>query len=739
MRRGVSGCEGGCGGVVGCGFGVRRVGGCGRCDVRRVCGAEFRCAADRRSWAVRSWAGMRESGCDERRRCVWYTVRVLYNTEMYTGLNDEQKQAVMLSDSSLLIVAGAGTGKTRVLVEKIIHLLKSGVPGHTVLALTFTNKAADEMRSRLHAHCPPGRGMPFVGTFHSFCVSLLREYHEQAGVPAQFVIFDREACRRVIKRCMKQEAVTAFTPRVIQHAIGRLKTGLAADDAGEETEAAKTVLPLYSQMLREESALDFDDLPINTLNLLKHRTDVLERVRSLRTHILVDEFQDTDAIQNHLVSLLKGERAHVIAVGDTDQTIYSWRGAHVQNMLRFAETYAPARTVFLTKNYRSSGNILAAANAVIAKNVLRQEKNLIATRGDGHRIVRMDSADEDAEADGIAGCIQRLHAEGVTYRGIAVLFRANFQSRALEAAMITHRIPYTVLGARFFDRAEVKDFLAYLTLVIHPNSREAFTRAAGVPRRGVGAKTLERIFDGKERLLSPAIAGKVALLRNDISRITALAKTHTVADVLREMLSLLDYKKHCEATFDNPEERMYEVHELIAFAERFSHLGGAEGIGQLLAEVALSSDQDTLRTGGSRDTVRLMTVHAAKGMEFPTVFIAGMEEGLFPFLHGDFGAHDTEEERRLCYVAMTRAKERLFCSFARRRGVFGSYREMSPSSFLCDIPEHLVTDMNTGDDADVRDDVGSADAADDGEVENRYDNSGGGTDAVRDEEETIAW
>ena len=286
------GAEFGCG--LGCGvYGIGVEFGVGCDERRRVRGAGSVCGV----------SGARYSVCPVA-RCVWYAGRVGYNTGMYTGLNDEQKHAVTVSDSSLLIVAGAGTGKTRVLVEKIMYLLKIGVPGNAVLALTFTNKAADEMRNRLHAYS--GRGMPFVGTFHSFCVSLLREYHTQAGVPERFVIFDRDACRRVLKRCMKQEAVTDFTPRVIQHAVSRLKTGLAADDDSEEVRAAATVLPAYSSVMRGESALDFDDLLITAMNMLNGRKDVLAEVRSAYSYILVDEFQDTDAIQNHLISLLKG-------------------------------------------------------------------------------------------------------------------------------------------------------------------------------------------------------------------------------------------------------------------------------------------------------------------------------------------------------------------------------------------------------------------------------------------------
>ena len=612
---------------------------------------------------------------------------------MQSEHNTDQQKAIATNDSSLLIVAGAGTGKTYVLVEKIIRLLQNGIPGHTILALTFTNKAADEMRNRVHARFTAGK-VPFVGTFHSFCVSLLREFPVEANVPNNFIIFDRDACRRLIKRCMKQEGITDYTPRAMQHAIGRLKTGLAAEDESDTMDTAEHLLPVYTLAMQNEHALDFDDLIIKTVALLQKEMRVREHVRNRYTYILVDEFQDTDTLQNQLVALLKGEKTCIIAVGDTDQTIYSWRGASVHNMLGFTERYAPATTVFLTQNYRSTGNILAAANAIIMKNVFRQEKDLVTARADGSPITLLSAEDEEHEGELIAKEIIRLCNEGAAYSDIAVLFRANFQARALETHMITNRIPYTVLGARFFDRAEIKDLLAYLTLVQNPASQEAFVRASNAPKRGIGARTLERIFNKEEHLLSAGISAKVAALRFDITQVTELAQHHPVAHVLRELVSFLDYKTYLTKTFDNPEDRMYEVREFIVFAERFSHLSGTDGIAQLLAEVALVSDQDTLRTT-NKQTVRLMTVHAAKGLEFSHVFITGMEEGLFPFLHDEFATHDPEEERRLCYVAMTRAKDTLSCSFARRRGVFGGYKNMRPSSFLSDIPEHLLTTTPT--------------------------------------------
>ena len=444
-------------------------------------------------------------------------------------LNKEQEDAVRKNDCSLLVVAGAGTGKTRVLVEKVAYLLQSGVAARSILALTFTNKAADEMLSRVREKHPSAQ-LPFIGTFHSACVSLLREFHVEARVPEYFVIFDRDACRRILRRCMKQSGVTDITPRVMQHTVGKLKTGLLSEGSDDITAAAEQVLSLYTRALEQEHALDFDDLLLKVVVLLERNPSVRERVQSRYAYILVDEFQDTDGIQSHLVSLLKGKQAFVVAVGDTDQTIYSWRGASIHTMLSFAERYDPVSTIFLTQNYRSSGRILATANAVIAKNVSRQDKNLIATRSDGERIGLLVSDDGEGEAVTIARTILDLRIRGVAYNDIAILFRANFQARVLESQMLVQRIPYAVLGTRFFERSEVKDLLAYLELVQNPNSREAFARAARVPRRGIGARTLERIFAGQEHLLSSAAASKVVRLRACVSRIAALAETQSAVE-----------------------------------------------------------------------------------------------------------------------------------------------------------------------------------------------------------------
>ena len=606
---------------------------------------------------------------------------------MTFALTPEQKKAVTTNDQSLLIIAGAGTGKTRVIVEKLTFLLSKGIPASSLLALTFTNKAADEMRERVSHHLP--RAVPFIGTFHSFCVPLLREFSEEAHVPATFTILDRDACRRIVKRCMKTADVTTFTPRLLHNALGQLKTGLGADLDDTITSAVGKVLPLYTAALEQERGLDFDDLLLKTLSLLKRSPEVRALVSSRYRYLFIDEFQDTDQIQAELIDLLKGPETFLIAVGDTDQTIYTWRGATVHNLLSFTDRHTPSSTLFLTHNHRSTKTILSAANAVIEKNVLRQEKTLVTSRESGAPISLIRASDEDDEAEQIISAIETLCKNGTSYGDIAILYRANFQARALETQFLSHRIPYTVLGVRFFDRAEIKDLLAYLTLIQNPSSREAFIRAASVPRRGIGAKSLDRVFNKEEHLLSPSMKSKLASLRSLISHLSSIASHHPVSAVLRETIQLLSFSDHLHHTYDNAEDRLREVAELLVFAERFSHLSGAEGIAQLLAEVALSSEQDSLRT--SRDSsVRLMTVHAAKGLEFPHVFLAGMEEGLFPFSHDEDSVSDPEEERRLCYVAITRAKDTLHCSYATRRGIFGSYRAMRPSQFLLDIPEHLT-------------------------------------------------
>lgn len=608
-------------------------------------------------------------------------------------LNKNQENAVKSNDISLLIIAGAGTGKTKVLVEKIIHLIKGGVSGKNILALTFTNKASDEMKERISISCSSA-DMPFIGTFHSFCVTLLREFYKSAGVEQNFSIFDRDETKKIIKRCMKNEGIEEPTPRIMQSHISKLKTGLYTEEQNSKIEKTEKILSLYVETMKKENAIDFDDIIIKTVSLLKRNPEIQKSIQERYKYILIDEYQDTDAIQNHFISLLHKKDTHIIAVGDTDQTIYSWRGASVHNMLSFKETYKPSKIVMLTQNYRSTANILNAANNIIQKNILRQDKSLIATKNKGEHITILKTYDEEDEAKNIAKKIKEAYKNGIEYSDMAILFRANFQARSLESHMLLNHIPYTVLGARFFDRIEIKGLVSYITLIINPESKEALTRATKIPKRGIGATTLQRIFNGEEHLLSTASSKKIKKFREDIHSMQKIANTHNIADVLKEIIQVIDYKSYIKNTFDNANDRLREVGELVSFANRFSNVSGTEGAKKLLEEIALGSDQDTLRTNSGKG-VRLMTVHAAKGLEFSHVFLSGMEEGLFPFIQDEFEQHDTEEERRLCYVAITRAKNKLYCSYAKRRGFFGIHKPMQISSFLLDIPENITLTENT--------------------------------------------
>ena len=605
------------------------------------------------------------------------------------SLNSEQEKAVKHSGSSLLIVAGAGTGKTRVLVEKIIHLLKQDISSRNILALTFTNKAADEMRNRVSQ---TEHSIPFIGTFHSWCAQTLRKFHTAANINENFIIGDRDQTKRILRKILKEQSITDVSASVMQAEISKYKTNLI-----EETENIKNVLPYYIKALEEENMLDFDDLICKTISLLKKDRSVREKLQSNYKYILVDEYQDTDELQNTLLSLIKSKDSHIVAVGDTDQTIYSWRGASVHNMLSFVETFSPAETVFLTQNYRSTATILSAANSVIEKNIFRHEKEIISTKKGGERITILSARNEDEEAYEIAQRIISLNEQGVSFDDISILFRANFQARVLETTMITNNIPYIVLGVRFFDRAEIKGIISYLTLLVQPNSKEAYTRASSIPRRGIGKMTLEKVFSGNKNLLSMAAKRKIETFDNDLLSLRTQMQKSTLTEIIESIIKLTDYETYIKQTFDNPPERLKEVRELIAFSKRFTDIPCHTAIQSFLEEVALGSDQDSLRTN-SKKGVKLMTVHAAKGLEFPYVFVSGLEQGLFPFTQDDFEEHDDEEERRLFYVAITRAKNKLFCTYAQRRGFFGTYKNSSPSNFLYDIPEDMTDSYEKGED-----------------------------------------
>lgn len=629
---------------------------------------------------------------------AWYHAPVKH----LEGLNEEQKRAVLTLSGPLLIVAGAGAGKTKTITHRIAHLIATGVPARSILAVTFTNKAAGEMRERTfrllgeRANSPYGHG-PLITTFHSLGVRLLREFYEEAAIPRAFNIWDKDDSARALKRILASLGFDRFTPRQVLSRISREKgNGVEAEYFSENArssyeEAVARAWIAYEKAREDEGALDFDDLLLRTLSLLKTKADVLGKLHHRWQHITIDEYQDTNRAQYEIARLLAGESRNICVVGDIDQNIYSWRGADIAHLLTFEKTFPGAATILLEHNYRSTQTILTAANAVIAKNVRRYDKKLRTDNPTGEAITLFSARSEREEAAYIAQSIRELLGSGVLAAEIAVLFRENFQSRALEEAMIALGIPYRVLGTRFFERAEVKDVLAYLRAAMNPRSRIDFARAVASPSRGIGKTTIEKIAEGNEEALGAAARAKVAGFRALLVTIKNVIETHRASDAVQMTIALSGLEKMLGE--HDEEGRLQNVAELAAHAERYDALAPPEGIERLLEDAALMSDQDALEK--KMDAVSLMTVHASKGLEFDAVFITGLEQGLFPSERESDGDRDDEEERRLFYVALTRARKYLFLTLAGSRLKYGSREFTIPSSFLEDIDPRLLSYAET--------------------------------------------
>lgn len=611
------------------------------------------------------------------------------------GLNDRQKEAVLATEGPLLIVAGAGAGKTKTITHRIAHLIEKGVPGRSILAITFTNKAATEMRERLHRLLgQQSHGMPLATTFHALGARLLREFHAEAGLPRAFAIWDRDDSTRAIKRIMESLQIEEPKPRAILGSLSRKKgEGMTAREFQGETRSHRDTIvsqvwTAYEKVLADEGALDFDDLLLRTLALLRDNTAVLEKLRGRWAYLTVDEYQDTNQSQFEIVRLLAGDTRNICVVGDADQNIYSWRGAQMEHLLSFEDVFPGAKVVLLEQNYRSTRTILAAANSVIAKNMNRREKNLFTDNDTGEPIQIYAARNEVDEAWFVAQNIALLLEEGNRAGEIAILYRENFQSRVLEEALLSHDVPYRVLGVRFFERAEVKDVLSYLRAAMNPKSRVDLARIVAVPPRGIGKVTMEKMLAGTE--IGGAAGAKVQAFRDSLAKIAHAAATLPASEAVKyaaEESGLLAWLK--EDT-EKGEGRVGNLHELVNLAVRYDDFASPEGLERLLEEAALQSEQDNLAEKDERSGVSLMTVHASKGLEFDAVFVTGLEQGLFPSLRESDHARDEEEERRLFYVAVTRARKRLFLSYAHERFKYGQREGTIPSEFLDDIDARLV-------------------------------------------------
>ena len=632
--------------------------------------------------------------------------------DILAGLNDAQKQSVTTTSGPLLILAGAGSGKTKALTHRIAYLIANeGVWPEQILAVTFTNKAAREMRERLSGLLGQENTrtfMPWMGTFHGICVRLLRIDGEAVGVPRNFIIYDEDDRQGLIKQAMKQLSVSdkEIKPRTISSAVSNAKNELVTPDEFESTAQfpyQKTIAKVYRQyekMRREAGALDFDDLLIETVRLFRDHSTVRTKWRDKFTHILIDEYQDTNAAQYALIKLLVNNQQNIAVVGDDWQSIYSWRGADFTNILNFERDFPGATVIKLEQNYRSTASILDAAHSVILKNTQRSDKKLWTAAGEGAPVRVHAVDDETAEAAFVAEAIAAQVAIGTRrYDDVAVLYRTNAQSAPLERAFMRYGVKYRIVGGvRFYDRKEVKDILAYLKLAVQPRDRMSFSRIVNVPTRGIGATSLEKFltwqgstdFDIIAALsnveqtssLTPRAKAALAGLGEILRSIQASIVNDAPAEVIEKLIKRSGYDTYILDDTPQAEDRQENLGALISDASAFA------SVDDFLEEAALLSSADS---SADDNEVTLMTLHAAKGLEFPVVYMVGMEEGILPHARVyEAGPAELEEERRLCYVGMTRAREELHLTYAYSRITFGQRSYQPVSRFIADMGDQVL-------------------------------------------------
>ncbi|NTU72097.1 MAG: UvrD-helicase domain-containing protein [Coriobacteriia bacterium] len=639
-----------------------------------------------------------------------------------TSLNPAQRQAVTTTEGPLLVLAGAGSGKTRVLTFRIAHLIGDlGVSPHEILAITFTNKAAAEMRERLLGLCGSCVRSMWVLTFHAMCVRMLRADGELLGFSRNFTIYDQDDSKRMLKEVMRELEIDEkhYPVNGMQHRISAAKNELvissefAAKAVSPLDKKAAQVFPRYQSRLRAANAMDFDDLLLNAYLLLSEHPTVLRAYQQRFRYVSVDEYQDTNQAQYRITNLLAAAHKNLMVVGDDDQSIYSWRGADLRNILEFEQDYPQAVVVKLEQNYRSTARILAAANAVVANNPNRKPKTLFTANAEGEKIASYLASDERDEARFIAGEIEKLsRSEDRRYTDFAVFYRTNAQSRQLEDALLRAGVPYRIVGGtRFFDRAEIRDVMAYLKSVVNPADEISLKRIINTPKRNIGATTVERVDAvARERGVGFEDALRVAV-DDDIHRSgarTAIAGFVALVDELRSMegdlrdvVEMIVTKSglvealEAERT-DEAQGRADNIREFYGVVAEFAAAHEEPDLPAFMEWLALRTDLDSIGEGD--DYVTLMTVHTAKGLEYPVVFVAGLEESIFPHQNSIFDSDGSglEEERRLAYVAITRARERLYLSHAHSRSIWGSTQHNPPSRFIGEIPSEHVAASGVG-------------------------------------------
>lgn len=618
-------------------------------------------------------------------------------------LNQQQKQAVLYNEGPLLVLAGAGSGKTKVLTTKIAYLIEEKkVDPYNILAITFTNKAAKEMKDRVtHLIGEEARYIQ-ISTFHSFGLRLLRENCETLGYSHNFVIMDSDDSLTVIKKILKDNNYDPkiYNPKAIRNKISSCKNELMTPEMYERyatSEYEKVMLEVYQKYekkLQKNNSVDFDDLLILPIKLFKENPTILQKYQNRFQHILIDEYQDTNEAQYILTKLLSAKYRNIMVVGDDSQSIYSFRGANYKNILNFEKDYKDAKTIMLEENYRSTSNILDAANDVIRHNIERKEKNLWTKNGIGEKIKYYRAFNERDEAQYVIRKIKEQTSKGALYKDFAILYRTNAQSRILEEEMLKENFPYRVVGSfYFYNRKEIKDLIAYLRLIHNDKDNVSLTRVINTPKRGIGLKTIENIALKAEQsgisMYEAIDSGKEQLFKNTIEDLKKVSENVTLTELIDKVLDASGMRAELEKEDSlDSEIRLENLEEFKSITKAFEEKEGLISLEDFLLEISLVSDVEEYKDDDNR--ISLMTVHSVKGLEFNNVFIIGLEEGIFPHINSIMERGELEEERRLCYVAITRAKKELYLVNTRRRTLFGQDQVNPPSRFIAEINKDLI-------------------------------------------------
>ena len=619
--------------------------------------------------------------------------------ELLKNLNKEQIEAVKTIDGPVLVMAGAGSGKTKVLTTRIAYLIEEGIPSYNILAITFTNKAAAEMRDRVSNLI--GDVSSFIGTFHSLGVRIIRENHDILGLPNNFTIIDSDDTNTIIKKLLKEMNLDSkqYSPSYVRNRISFIKNQMLTDgelDRLFNTPMDKVVVEVYhryNNKLKTSASVDFDDLLLLPVNIFKERKDILEYYQDKYRYILIDEYQDTNPVQYKLSVMLSNKYKNIFVVGDMNQSIYAFRQADFRNISNFEKDFKGAKVIKLEHNYRSTNNILSAANEVIKHNTERKDLKLFSDNGDGVKIKYMRAYDEKHEIALVIDEIKHLLSEGYKNEDIAILYRTNAQSRAIEDVFLAKGIPYKVFGSYYFyNRKEIKDLISYLRLIYNPHDEISLRRVINTPKRGIGESAIAAIEErAKQQNISmfDALETRKELeFKEIIEDLIKRSESLSLTELIDEVLERSGMKKELESSKALEDEiRLENLMEVKSITASFEERTGSANLGDFLEEVSLIADISNHTEDG--DVVTLMTLHSAKGLEFPVVFLVGMEEGLFPH-NMSLMENNLEEERRLCYVGITRAKERLYLTNAKRRMLYGKENMNIPSRFISEIDEKLI-------------------------------------------------